>query len=424
MSVVLFKMTYTGIVMLLRFRFSNFRSFLGEQELSMIPVPFKGASHIAANSALPVAAIYGANASGKTNVLLALKFMMEAVVDSHRLWVPNGIPRQPFVESDEALPSQFIVDFDLDGTRHQYGFAVTSTTVEDEWLYVFPKGKRQTWYSRHAGTDFVFGAKLRGENEAIRALTRRDSLFLSAAAQNNHEALSPVYRWFSGHATFVNSRGELAHPPKPPKNIGLLKGLVGYLGKADLGIVGALARGPLSNQEFSEQFPGVSREASADRTDPTHTPPKLLHQVGEKHIFFETEQESAGTLAYLRLLGPVTDVLGDGGLLCIDQIDASLHPLLVADIINLFSVSRKAENPAQLIFTAHNTALMRTLGRDQIWFTEKNNNGASHLYPLSDFKPRRQENLELGYVQGRYGAIPLIGATPTFAGTDEADESA
>lgn len=380
----------------------------------MIPVPFKGQSRAGtgADSVLRVAAIYGANASGKTNVLRALEFMRAAVVESHSFWRPGGgvPPRQPFMSSDDSLPTRFLMDFELDGTRHQYGFAVTSAEVDEEWLHVFPKGRRQVWFSRQAGTEFAFGDRLKGENETIRALTRRNSLFLSTAAQNNHEQLSPAYRWFSEHVSVLEGNGELrsrslSRLSKDPVSVEKLRR---YLGKADLGVVDVEFQSPVTLgspvtfEQMLKTFPAV----------------RLLHQIGDKTIPFERDQESDGTLAYLSLLGPIMEKLATGGLLCVDELDASLHPLLVAEIIKLFREPPSEAKLAQLIFTAHNTNPISALARDQIWFTEKDNKGASQLYPLSDFKPRRQENLELGYVQGRYGAIPLLPST------GEADESA
>jgi AAA15 family ATPase/GTPase len=137
---------------------------------------------------------------------------------------------------------------------------------------------------------------------------------------------------------------------------------------------------------------------------------RILHRIGNRTIPLEGEQESSGTLAYLALLGPVVSRLKNGGVLCIDELDTSLHPLMAVQIIRLFN--NQAGNPrsAQLIFNTHDTNLLSSgdLRRDQIWFTEKDSTGSSHLYPLTDFKPRRQENLENGYLQGRYGAIPFI----------------
>ena len=136
----------------------------------------------------------------------------------------------------------------------------------------------------------------------------------------------------------------------------------------------------------------------------------LLHRLGEKTVSFRSEQESAGTLAYLALLGPAVEALKKGAVLCIDELDASLHPLLAAQLMRLFNNPATNPNGAQLILNTHDANLLSSgiLRRDQIWFTEKNNDASSHLYPLTDFKPRRDENLQNGYLQGRYGAIPFL----------------
>jgi uncharacterized protein len=137
---------------------------------------------------------------------------------------------------------------------------------------------------------------------------------------------------------------------------------------------------------------------------------RLLHRLGEETLPFAEESESTGTAAYLLVLGPVLKVLTEGAVLCVDELDASLHPLLASQIIQLFNNPSTNRKGAQLIFNTHDATLLNraNLRRDQIWFTEKSSDGSSHLYPLTDFKPRQNENLENGYLQGRYGAIPFI----------------
>jgi len=139
----------------------------------------------------------------------------------------------------------------------------------------------------------------------------------------------------------------------------------------------------------------------------------LTHRLGTEAAEFEPELESEGTIAYLALLGPVVHALRIGGVVCVDELDASLHPLLAIRIIELFNDPARNPRGAQLIFNTHDTNLLngRVLRRDEIWFTEKQRDGNSTLYPLTDFKPRRHENLENGYLQGRYGAIPFINAS-------------
>jgi AAA15 family ATPase/GTPase len=137
---------------------------------------------------------------------------------------------------------------------------------------------------------------------------------------------------------------------------------------------------------------------------------QLLHRLGSRLVPFDNEKESDGTMAYLSLIAPIIESIEEGGLLCVDELDSSLHPLLAMKILQIFGA--KATNPlgAQLIANTHDTNLLGRglLRRDQIWFTEKGRDGESHLYPLTDFKPRRNENLESGYLQGRYGAIPFL----------------
>jgi hypothetical protein len=411
--------------MLLRFRFSNFRSFREEQELSLIAGSFKdrvdGVLNVAGldDGALPVAAIYGANASGKTNVLRALQFLDSAVRNSHRLWQPEQpIPGDPFAgDAGAASPSRFVVDFVRDDIRHQYGFGVDSKTILEEWLHVYPKGKRQVWFSRKFGKPLSFGDKLTGENKTIAQLTRSNSLFLSAAAQNNHEMLLPVYNWFSRSLSFViGDRDILQLRTASMCNENETRALIArLLSHADLGITDLR----VTEERLPEEFKGGAMQMVRSLFEAKGEPPsfdgslpvmQLIHKMGDNACPFDFAQESAGTITYLALLGPIVNALRTGGLICIDELDASLHPLMAIEIMRLFSNPGRNPKEAQLLFNTHDTNLLSSgvLRRDQIWFTEKDKNGESHLYPLTDFKPRRQENLENGYLQGRYGAIPFI----------------
>lgn len=377
--------------MLLRFRFSNVLSFRSEQELSFVAAPLadRAAMLIPSTAAqygvLPALGIFGANASGKTNVLKALAFMSSAVEHSYRAWDPaGGIPRQPFKLSRPALeePSTLAVDFLLNGIRHQYGFVVDSNVVCEEWLYVYPNGKKQAWFIRKHDSPISFSSKMHGENRAIEALTRPNSLFLSTAAQNNHGALTPVYRWFSDQLDFVyaDRQGLAGRTASLCSEAAVRSAISEILSQADLGILGI------------EALPKL----------------KLSHRTDGPPVLFDLDDESRGTAAFVSLLGPVLDTRRQGGLIAIDELDAHLHPLLALRLIELFTSREHNKSGAQLIFTTHDTNLFKALRRDQIWFTEKKDDGASTLYPLTDFKPRRDENLQNGYLQGRYGAIPFV----------------
>lgn len=394
---------------------------------------------------LRAAAIYGANASGKTNVIKALEYMSSVVLHSHRHWPPEGpIPRDPFLLDEEARRgvSAYEVDVLIEGTRFSYSFALNDQEVVTERLDAYPIGrkttKRQMWFQRE-GRAFTFGKNLRGDKSAIERITRPNSLFLSAAAQNNHEALLPVYRWFAEKLTHVQKDREPFHIEtlricQEPK---IKQTLVELLKEADLGIVGLSVREvdifPIP-PEMDGEDRAIAEEIReslqkfmgrlSDKRSPGQQAWKkrqvlsLIHRgSSDVGVPLGEEDESAGTLAYFGLLGPVLRTITFGGVLCVDELDASLHPLLVRQLVDTFNNPEVNRNDAQIIFTTHDTNVLgnASLRRDQIWFTEKDTQGCTHLYPLTDFTPRKGENLERGYLQGRYGAVPFVGSTDLFS---------
>lgn len=419
--------------MLIRFTFDNFRSFRTRQELTLVAGPLVEleGSLISVrdldHKLLPAAAIYGANASGKTNVVKALNFVSNAVQHSQRNWEPDApIPRSPFLlDSDSQKgPSSFEVEFVVADVRYRYGFVLDSQRILEEWLYAYPNAKQQTWFTRSEVPErrFVFGRSLTGENRAIEGLTRKNSLYLSAAAQNNHELLAPLYNYLAKEIYFQLEREGL-----PLATLAMCedekhkKMLLELLASADLGITGlrlepfgtderikepvnkflSLVRDPVKEVAPKADFPDITRFSH----------PYFLHQSKTgSYVELPMQDESAGTVAYLWLLGPVVRAIEIGGVICVDELDSSLHPLLALSVLRLFNDRERNPRGAQLIFNTHDTNLLSgsVLRRDQIWFTEKDSEGASHLYPLSDFKPRKNENLERGYLQGRYGAVPFI----------------
>lgn len=420
--------------MLIEFRVANHRSLRDEQVLTMEagrvgddddPRPRKVAGH--AKKLLTVAALYGANASGKSNVLSALAFMREAVLTSHRLWPPDrAIPRQPFAWGPRAAEaSMYEIAILIGETRYQYGFAATDECIVEEWLYAWPKGKKQAWFARD-GDRYRFSGQLKGENQLIRSITRKNALFLSAAAQHNHPQLAGVYSWFHsllalgtpsdftmaeqydphgiprqgptrGFAAILDM--VLFSSSKPFKKA-IIDSIRTMLGSADLGVLDLRILENGGNGSSS----GV----------------QLKHQSASGDAWLPLEQESSGTRRMFDLAWPLLTTIRTGGVLIVDELEASLHPLLAQRIVEQFNDPDTNPRNAQLILATHDTNLLGTnlggsdLRRDQIWLTEKDEDGATVLYPLTDFKPGPDENLERGYLQGRYGAIPfLLGLTAT-----------
>lgn len=305
----------------------------------------------------------------------------------------------------------------------RYGFVVSAKRVEEEWLHVWPSGKKQVWFERE-GDDSDFGRKLHGDNAAIRGLTRDNSLFVAVAAQNNHQALTPIFRWF--RAIQINAPRVSARGIVPPlvlsdifsRQLGLFDedgdtrdrdAVLELLKVADTGIVDVRV------SEIEERiYPRSARH---------RTQPQFRHKSedgDDEGSWLPLEVESAGTVALIELAPRLSAALRNGNLVCLDEMEASLHPMLALALLRLFQDPKRNPRGAQLLFTTHDTNLLGTihgeppLKRDQIWFTEKDAGGATHLYPLTDFQPRKQENLERGYLQGRYGAVPFIGDLPSL----------
>lgn len=430
--------------MLLKFSVRNFRSIRDEQELSLIASPLRdgdgGVSHPEGfdGGVLRVAAIYGANASGKTNVLRALHFMGSAVVRSQSGWKPQQrIARQHFrldsVSHDESTTME--VDLLINGVRYQYGFSVDSERVREEWCYAFPKGRRQLWFRRDLSV-FRFG-KFFSTNRLIQDVTRENSLFLSAAAQNNHKQLLAVYRWFDDQLMLVGGDRQSLLPLTLAScsDDGKKKRVEQLLQAADLGLLGfetveeehdeRTHKILLALRAAASEVP-LGSDALPDVPE-RHTEIEFLHRAGTSDpVRFRTDSESDGTKTYFALLGPIVQALESGGTLCVDELDASLHPLLALELVRIFNSNETNALGAQLIFNTHDSNLLdpQILRRDQIWFTEKDASGSTHLYPLTDFKSRKDDNLRRGYLQGRYGAIPFLGkglAPVLSAGEPDAD---
>ncbi len=410
--------------MLIELRVENHRSIRDEQALTMEagrvgdpgdPRPRTLDGH--PNALLPVAALYGANASGKSNVLDALRWMQEAVVESHRAWAPDdGVQRDPFAWGEHATrPSLFEVTILLDGVRHQYGFVADDERFLEEWLYAWPHGRRQTWLERE-GEQFKFGEHLRGENRLIEEVTRPNALFSSVAAQHRHEQLGPLYRWFDSIGTpagDVSIKDWLSSLlPKPPSledgSLGAaedpnvaLEAVKQLLRAADVGII------DVRQEEASNPRRRGKRRSRVEIL--------LRHQSASEEAWLALEEESAGTIALLELARPALQALATGGVVIVDELEASLHPLLALQLVQQFNDPKTNPKHAQLLFSTHDTNLLGTtmgepvLRRDQVWLTEKDPQGATVIYPLTNYKPRKSENLERGYLQGRYGAIPFLG---------------
>ena len=420
--------------MLLEFRAENARSFRDRFSLSLEAtrlsepdvvreVPWReGGSPI---GLLPATAIFGANASGKSNLLRVMSDMRTFVLFSFRLWRAEGpIPVKPFRLCDPASgqPSRYEVDLILAGVRHEYGFLVTAEQVVEEWAHSYPRGRRMLLFRRTvAGVEL--GRAERKKGRATEAILRRNALFLSTAAATGHEGLEPLYEWFRRNLLFAQEDNRTARQALTAE---MLEGettreqALALMREADLGITGAnrLELDPELHEQIQqavETLKGDVAEVEGARiaVEFEDFELRLKHHAGSHEVELAPDEESRGTLVWLGMIGPVLQVLEEGSVLLADELDASLHPALVDALVRLFQSQRSNPRRAQLIFNSHDVTLMgdsggRPLGRDQIWFTEKDEEGGTHLYPLTDLDPRREEALARRYLAGRYGATPIV----------------
>jgi AAA15 family ATPase/GTPase len=409
--------------MLIEFRLGNYRSFKDEAVLSMVASADKSLQSentFEASASLRLtrsAVIYGANASGKSNLLSGLNYMAAVVLQSASLQPSQNYNIQPFrlnAKSKDA-PSLFEVMLLLEGKRYQFGFELTSTRIVREWLLVYEKAKAQLWYERNSAGDkkdsFKFGPHLAGPKRVWQDATRLNALFLSTAAQLNSESLAPLYRWFAGSLkVFLDGGGvpfdvstSMIASPEGHRRI------ADILSAADIAI-SSIASKPTKGflQQFSVEL--ASGKTSSQLEEAELLLPTFRHQSGDFSADFELGDESLGTQKLFSLAGPLFHVIENGHLLAIDELDRSLHPLLVRRIVEAFQNPKANCRGAQLIFTTHDTSLLDSslLRRDQIWFTEKRADQSSTLVPLSEFSPRKGEALERNYLSGRYGGVPIL----------------
>ena len=414
--------------MLLRFGVSNHLSIRDFQELSLVASSLKDRNEglIACAAApggcvVPAVAIYGANASGKSNFGHAMGTMRSMVLESQTRWKPDGgVPRHPFALDPTCAetPSRFEIDFAVDDVRHHYGFEASDAAFESEWLYVFPKSYRRLLFERN-GDEFHFGRALKGENAAITRLTRPNSLYLSAAAQNGHELLSGIFNYFTSmHGVGgVTVDGPMASMLLAKRDLD--RRTIEFLQQMDTGVAGYRRQEMRIHEEkggggIQEGLLDLIKKAGGERSDIAEwlsnpVVMELEHRSrDDEPVYFSLDLESAGTRRLLMTLGPSFQVLDEGNLLFIDELDASLHTRAAEAVLNLFCSPTNNPKGAQVIATTHDTNLLKVpaLRRDQVWFIEKDSGGATRLYPLTDIRTRKGDDFERGYLQGRYGAAP------------------
>lgn len=394
--------------MLLEFCVKNFLSLKDEAKLSFIASTLKESlpeendliNDLAIGlSVLRSAVIYGANASGKSNVLKALSFYKRFITDSFinsqagKLIDVEGFRLNTQTEND---PTTMEATFTVGDFIYRFGFEVDRKSVREEWLYQRANRKRAKeveLFYRENGVVSVHSKCPLIQEIVDRKMIRDNALVLSTAAQFNDPKSVDILNWLSD--TQVLFCGEEEHlweqAIRHLDDDGVRERITEFARYADLGIDSILK---IDNKIISShrQFDEDGRES------------------GNVSFPFN-KNESEGTIKYFSLAYPIIDALDNGKRVIIDELDSKLHPLLVRKIIMLFNSSTTNPKGAQLLFTTHDTYLLGAglLRRDQVWFTQKDGLGATSLYSLAEYKVRSNAAFDRDYINGRYGATPIIG---------------
>jgi len=417
--------------MLIEFIVGNYRSFKDPVTFSMVAAKLRAKDKtLDENNVFPLTdkisllkscAIYGANASGKSNLVEAFRFMRRFVLSSAtgmQVDEPINIERFRLSTETENEPSFFETVFYVEDKRYRYGFTLDKQKIHLEWLYHVPKVKEANLFYRK-GDEFELSGTFR-EGKRLQDKTRDNALFLSVVAQFNGAISQTVLRWFrelevkygigdiDREITIDGLEDEI-----------LRERIIAFVKQMDLGIDDIEIKRPemasyivKSSAKFEDSpefedywvpFPTISTIHKRYNSN----------KIEDSSASFDLdENESEGTQKLFDLAGPILNILQNGRTLVIDELDARLHPLITEAIIQLFNSNETNPNNAQLVFTTHDTNLLSNelFRRDQIWFTEKDKYGATDLYSLAEFKKIRNDaSFEKDYITGRYGAIPFIG---------------
>lgn len=422
-----------GASALLTFTVENTLSYRGETELSLAATRLaeKAARrdlHLAGRKypvgVLPAAGVFGANASGKSAILECMDVMRGAVLNSFH--GRDGISSfyRPFALDPHTReqPSSYAVDLIIDGVRWQYGFEINDRRVLEEYAFYFPKGRQALVFNR-TGDGLDFGAPLQfSDIRVLEKLSKKDALVLSVAGAIENVILLPLFDWFEHNYFYITPQNfdhRASHTASMLQDEVYKKRLLSLIRLADLGITGIRRTEP--DPDMTDRLKRALRilEGEEDNNEQGEIllldEFKLEHQGDTISVELEPRYESAGTLTWISMIGPILQILEEGSVLLIDELDGSLHPDLVAVLINLFQDPSTNPHCAQIIFNTHDMTILNRhhsrLGRDQIWFTEKDSRGVSKLYSLAEFRTRKEEDPYISYLKGRYGALPVLDLT-------------
>lgn len=430
--------------MLVEFRVGNFRSIQTEQCVSFAASTDKShedthcleTGRPGVPRLLRSAVIYGANASGKSNMIFALMTMQLLVLNSTRLLEAQFREQfTPFLLDSEArkAPTEFEITVIIGELRYQYGFSFDAERICGEWLLVYQSTKAQRWFEYHYNPEtgendwqpfsvHFKGAK-KGQREVWKANTGARSLFLTQAVQSNSLQLQPLFNWFANDLIVFSARAEFNLMPTLQRldDPHYKEWVLCLMNAADIHTSDIKVEKRWKRKGEQIELMLEPGKALAPRTFDGDIPDvAFCHKTTDgKDQWFDRRFESHGTLRLLGYAAALLDALENGKLIVIDDFDTSLHPLLTRYILKLLHSPHLSAKGAQMWMATHDTSLLdpSLLRRDQIWFVEKKKDQRTELYALVEYRPRKSEAIERGYLQGRYGAVPFL--SNFFSGVEQ-----
>lgn len=412
--------------MLIQFTVKNFRSIKGEQVLSMVTGPGdEVADNLISHFAMgkdklsKSSVIYGANASGKTNLIMAISYLTNIVRHSAKFKKDEPISHyEPFAFDKKTLnaPVKFEAVFIANNTKYLYGISFLKLEIREEYLYYYPKNKKRLIFKREFDGSYKIPRQKSLSQKIVQELELKNSLLLSYVS--NLKSLSnawPALEWFTKKMFNFGPTVDVPNIQRYTANALLgnpkiEETLLSFLKSSDIKISAIEIKRHEMDKVFSD-FPASIKDFS-QKWDI-----KFVRKIKGNFYKLDFEEESEGTRQMFALFAPIAQALNFGEVLLIDEISSKLHYSLTEFILRIFNHPKINSRNAQLIFSTHNTNLLskNVFRRDQIWFTEKNRKDmATHLYSLLEYSPRKNENIQKGYLAGRYGAIPFIGDMDIF----------
>jgi AAA15 family ATPase/GTPase len=445
--------------MLVQFAVENFLSFKAKTTFSMVadggdrqhPLHVLTDEIGKAPPLLRAAAIYGANAAGKSNLVNAILFAQNLIVQGTESG--QTIPVVPFkLGRDAEQPGKFEFIFTYQDVVYFYGFSLNSAQILDEWLYATLNMREVRYFERttlpNKEVKVEFGPQFTGRSreqtqflEFVARGTRPNQLFLTEAVDRNVAAVAPVNAWFKEVLLIIPAEATHRHLEfTVHQNTQLTDFLSAFLHAAGTGIEGVVPEEiPLDFDRYFPAMSGMTRSRIVQQLQNTPNSDELLLNYNEKPyclkrgtqgqptlvqlktqhrtedgqlIDFTIEEESEGTQRLIHLAPALLSMkVKRAGVVILDELDRRMHPLLSRLFVQTALGGNGEDTHNQLIFTTHETSLLdlELLRRDEIWFVEKDLYGASHIYSLAEFKIRPDLKVQKGYLNGRFGAIPFIG---------------